>query len=111
MKWRWKCRTSTQERNTGESRIVNARCVHGPLRWVVIKPHGDDPRRLREKEQKGMDMGTETLGGVSSADFTLSLETKAQNTATLLTPQCSCTCTHVEIQVLIGDLLYKNPIF
>ena len=89
--------------------MENARCVHGHLRWAGDKGH--NPRRLRGQEEKVMDMGTEAPGGISNVDFTLRLETKAQNSATLLPPQRSHTPTHVEVQVHTSDLLYKNPTF
>ena len=50
---------------------------------------GRDTRRLRGQEEKGTDVGAEASGGISKVDLTFKLETKAQNTATLLPPQGS----------------------
>ena len=47
---------------------------------------GRDTKRLRGQEEKGTDVGAEASGGISKVDLTFKLETKAQNTATLLPP-------------------------
>ena len=56
---------------------------------------GRDTRRLRGQEEKGTDVGAEASGGISKVDLTFKLETKAQNTATLLPPQGS-TLMHTQ---------------